>query len=245
MKNSADFRYIARQALTGRWGIAIGAGLLASLMGVGSSGGSVDFSDFDQSNSIKDSVTASLEKLSEQELTIIAIIVLTFLSVIFVLSLVKLFLGSIVGIGYSKFNLDLVDGQFQPRIVSLFSYFRFWKTAICTSLLKGLYVFLWSLLFIIPGIIASYSYALTDYILAENPTLTASQAIEQSKILMKGNRFRYFCLELSFFGWAVLCVLTFGVGLIWFIPYMQAAFAAFYRDVSGAAYYNYQTEAYC
>ena len=96
-----------------------------------------------------------------------------------------------------------------------------------------MYTFLWSLLFIIPGIIATYSYAMTGYILAEHPELTASEAIERSKEMMSGNRFRLFCLQLSFIGWAILCAFTFGIGYLWLGPYREAATAAFYREISG------------
>ena len=94
-------------------------------------------------------------------------------------------------------------------------------------------MFLWSLLFVIPGIVAGYSYAMTGYILAEHPELTASEAIEQSKQMMSGNRFRLFCLQFSFIGWDLLCALTLGIGNLWLRPYKQAAEAAFYREVSG------------
>ena len=89
------------------------------------------------------------------------------------------------------------------------------------------------MLFIIPGIIASYSYAMTDYILAENPELTAKEAIERSKDMMEGNRWRLFCLEISFVGWGILSLLTLGIGSLWLTPYMEASMAAFYREVSG------------
>ena len=89
------------------------------------------------------------------------------------------------------------------------------------------------MLFIIPGIIASYSYAMTDYILAETPELTAKEAIERSKDMMEGNRWRLFCLEISFIGWGILSLLTLGIGSLWLTPYMEASMAAFYREVSG------------
>ena len=109
-------------------------------------------------------------------------------------------------------------------------------------MLQGVYVFLWALLFVIPGIIATYSYAMTSYILAENPELTASEAIDMSKEMMEGNRFRLFCLHMSFIGWAILCVFTFGIGYLWLAPYMQAAQAAFYREVSGTERSTYTVE---
>ena len=77
---------------------------------------------------------------------------------------------------------------------------------------------------------------MTDYILAENPELTATEAIEQSKSMMYGNRFRLFCLQFSFIGWDILATLAFGIGHLWLTPYKQAATAAFYREISGTEY---------
>ena len=102
--------------------------------------------------------------------------------------------------------------------------------------MQWLYVFAWSLLFIIPGIIAGYSYAMTRYILAERPELTAQEALEHSRTMMAGNRWRLFCLQLSFIGWDILAALTLGIGNLWLNPYKQAATAAFYRDVCSMAY---------
>ena len=86
---------------------------------------------------------------------------------------------------------------------------------------------------VIAGLIASYSYAMIGYILAEHPELTASEAIARSKEMMSGNSFRLFCLHLNFIGWAILCAFTFGIGNLWLTPYRQAAASAFYREVSG------------
>ena len=80
---------------------------------------------------------------------------------------------------------------------------------------------------------ATYSYAMTDYILAEHPELTASEAIAQSKAMMDGSRWRLFCLHLSFLGWDRLCALTLGLGNLALTPSTQAAEAAFYRDLCG------------
>ena len=145
-----------------------------------------------------------------------------------------LVLGGAVSLGYAKFNLNLVDGQ-PPRFDDLFSEFhRIWP-AFCLQFLMGLFVVLWSLLFIIPGILAAYSYAMAPYIMAENPDMTAREAIAASKEMMQGNRWRLFCLGFSFIGWGLLCALTLGIGNLWLRPYEEAAQAAFYRDLSGTA----------
>ena len=108
--------------------------------------------------------------------------------------------------------------------------------------LQSIYILLWSLLFIIPGIIASYSYAMTEYILAEHLELSASEAISRSKQMMDGNKWRLFCLQFSFIGWSILCAFTLGIGIFWLTPYKQAATAAFYREVSGTECNTYESE---
>ena len=100
----------------------------------------------------------------------------------------------------------------------------------CALFLVNLFTFLWALLLIIPGIMKSFSYALTPYILLDEPELTARQAITRSCEIMQGRRWKLFCLYLSFIGWGILCLLTFGIGFLWLVPYMNASVAAFYED---------------
>ena len=231
---AADFRRIARESLKGKWGIALGTGLVASLLGgtIGSGGASFN------ANS-----AGVQQRLSSGELDGIFysdafrhLLPLIFIigAILAAWSLVMLVLGGAVSLGYAKFNLNLVDGQ-PPRFDDLFSEFhRIWP-AFCLHFLMGLFVVLWSLLFIIPGILAAYSYAMAPYILAENPDMTAREAIAASKEMMRGNRCRLFCLGFSFIGWTILAALTLGIGTLWLRPYEEAAHAAFYREVSGTA----------
>ena len=100
----------------------------------------------------------------------------------------------------------------------------------CALFLVQLFTFLWALLLIIPGIIKAFSYALTPYILLDEPELTARQAITRSCEIMEGRRWKLFCLSLSFIGWGILSLLTFGIGFLWLAPYMNASIAAFYED---------------
>lgn len=97
--------------------------------------------------------------------------------------------------------------------------------------LRDVFIFLWSLLLIVPGIIKSFSYAMTNYILVDYPELSANKAIELSMEMMKGRKFDLFYLYLSFVGWWLLCILTLGIGYLWFYPYAQSAQASFYIDV--------------
>ena len=247
MKYAADFRNIARNALKGKWGIAVVAGLIASLLGaIGSSGPELNI-ELNEGN-----FNASLQMFGQDvissngvnEFWNIFASMAIYVAVFAIIMGVALFiLGSIVEVGYMQFNLDLVDRQKNAEISTMFGYFGFWKTAACARLLQSVYTLLWSLLFIIPGIIASYSYAMTSYILAENPELTASEAIERSKQMMSGNRWRLFCVQISFIGWDILsALLTFGIGSLWITPYRQAATAAFYREISGTEYKYAQPE---
>lgn len=100
----------------------------------------------------------------------------------------------------------------------------------CALFLVNLFTFLWALLLIIPGIMKAFSYALTPYIIMDEPELTARQAITRSCEIMEGRRWKLFCLYLSFIGWGILSLLTFGIGFLWLAPYMNASIAAFYED---------------
>ena len=240
MKYAADFRRIARDALRGKWAIAVIAGLIAVLLG----GIASDNSGF-KINLDSSGVSANLEiggqtvystgsGLNSEFGAFLAGSIVYILLAALAMAAVYYVLGSIIEVGYARFNLDLVDRQKDPEMGALFGYFSHWKTTVAAKLLRRVYVLLWSLLFIIPGIVAGYSYAMTSYILAEHPELTASEAIERSKQMMRGNRGRLFCMQFSFIGWSLLCSLTVGIGNLWLRPYQQAATAAFYREISGA-----------
>ena len=239
MKYASDFRYIARNSLRGKWGVAIIAGLLASLLGGIASNGPQLNLEFDEAD-IKLAIEYANQKIytfgtgwSDGLLGILTGGLAVVAVVALVLAVAYFILGSVIEVGYAQFNLDLVDGQKLPEAGTLFGYFPHWKTLASAKLLQTVYIFLWSLLLIIPGIVAGYSYAMTGYILAENPQLTAGEAIARSKEMMAGNRGRLFCLQLSFIGWGMLSALTLGLGDLWLTPYRQAATAAFYREVSG------------
>ena len=236
MKFAKDFRASAREALTGKWWDAVVAGILASILGAASPTATSGFSFSFNFNLDSDSTGIPSEPFEEfftpESLAIFAGILGVALVIGLVVGMAFFVLGSIVLPGYSKFNLDLIDGK-KPQISSLFDYFRHWKKAVAANLLRAVYTFLWSLLFIIPGIIASYNYAMVPYIVAEDPDVSPKEALFRSKAMMYGNRWRLFCLEISFIGWAFLVVLTCGIGGLWLMPYQQASYADFYREISG------------
>ena len=244
MKIAEDFRRIARNALTNKWFIAVAVGLVASILGGISGGGpefkvNIDGSNISMNFNVAGQTIKSIGTNGGVDSEIGAFI-LASLPIIIIASLfavvIYFVLGSFIGVGYAKFNLNLVDKK-NAAFETLFEYFSRWKTTTIARLLRALYVFLWSLLFIIPGIVAGFSYAMTDYILAEDPELTADEAISQSKSLMMGNKWRFFCLQFSFIGWDILATLAFGIGHLWLTPYKQAAYAAFYREVSGTEFF--------
>ena len=94
-----------------------------------------------------------------------------------------------------------------------------------------LFTLLWTLLLIIPGIIAVLSYSMTFYILADDNSIGAMEAIDKSKKMMDGYKWKYFCLGLRFIGWSLLCILTLGIGFLWLLPYMQVSMVKFYDDI--------------
>lgn len=100
--------------------------------------------------------------------------------------------------------------------------------------LTFVYIFLWTLLLIIPGIIKSYSYALTVYISEDNPELTPEECINKSMEMMNGNKWKLFLLDLSFIGWLFLSILTLGIALLWFRPYLETARIYFYEDLKSS-----------
>ena len=135
-------------------------------------------------------------------------------------------------VGLAHYFLHVAD-QNNPQISDLFGHFKHFGNTFVLYLLTVLFVFLWSLLFIIPGIIAGISYSMAPFILAEHPEIKASDALKMSKDMMKGHKGDYFILQLSFIGWFLLCLLTAGIGFIFLTPYVEAANAEFFNEVSG------------
>lgn len=221
---ASDYRARAREMLSGKWGMAILITLIAGVLGgvVTSSGGSVN-AELDEE---------TLRNLPDFIITYLKIAV----SIGSMLALVQFILGGTVRLGYCKYLLKLHDGE-EGELKDLFSEFSRFGDGFVLSLLTAIYTFLWSLLFVIPGIIAGYKYAMAPYILAENPGMKPNEAITASKEMMDGHKFELFCLELSFIGWNLLCILTLGIGSLWISPYLNCAYAAFYRENSSFTYW--------
>ena len=194
---ASDFRAMARDALQGKWLSAALIGLLAGLLGANIFG--------DASINLERRYEVQLESFLHSDLWLnYRIFFMIGGAVVVLYLLVMLLIGGAATLGYARYNLNLVDHQ-EARVDDLFSQFHRLGQGFCMQFFRGLFTFLWSLLFVIPGIIAGYSYAMTPYILLEHPEMTAREAIAASKELMRGNKLRLFCLSLSFIGWAFLC----------------------------------------
>lgn len=105
------------------------------------------------------------------------------------------------------------------------------------TLLSSIFLMLWSLLLVVPGIVKSFSYSQTLYILKDmqesGHKIGATEAISASRALMVGHKWEYFVLQLSFIGWGILTIFTLGIGTLWLSPYIQATNAAYYRKLAG------------
>ena len=219
-----DYRELARENLRGNWKPSVITAMIACLLG-GLIVGSNFFPEFEFK--IEDQNFRDLSEFLSFTISNFGVI----FSLVSALNLLHFILGGVIQLGYAQYLLNQHDRR-EFKINDLFSKFDCFGAGFCQNFLRGLYVFLWSLLFVIPGIIAEYRYAMTPFIMAEHPELTASEAIKISKKMMQGNKWELFCLRFSFIGWILLCGLTLNIGCIFLNPYINAAEAAFYRKVS-------------
>lgn len=144
-------------------------------------------------------------------------------------------------IGYLWTFLSVIRTVEKINVSSLFQAFSEISTYVKilgAYLVMMVYLILWSLLLLIPGIIKAFSYSQTYFILKDHPEIGINAAIKKSRKLMDGYKWKFFVLQLSFLGWGILCVLSLGIGFFWLAPYMSASYAAFYNDLVN----NHQAE---
>lgn len=166
--------------------------------------------------------------------------VLTFFALSFVMGLIlgatsvslvaPLIISGPILLGITLFLLEVTrkgEGNFETG----FHGFKNFGSAFVAYLLSTIFIILWSLLLIIPGIVASFSYSMTFYILADNPGMSGSEAIKKSKEMMNGHKWELFVLLLSFFWWYVLCGITFGIAYIYVAPYINVTMTNFYEKI--------------
>ena len=166
----------------------------------------------------------------------IVVIIIAMVSVTITIAFMIL-VANIVNVGHKRYYLE--NREHKTDIGKLFYGFSGGRygSYVWIMFWKGLYTFLWSLLFVIPGIVKSYSYMMIPYILAENPSISKERAFEISKQMMKGHKGEAFVLGLSFFGWQMLNTMTSGIlGVFYVNPYVDATFAEFYSAIKAEAF---------
>jgi len=201
------------------WGLAIGAGAIAFLLaGIGTT----FFPNIEWSRELTHLFGYELQEGTRVSFNF---------SPTGIVSMAQFIIGGTIQLGYCKFLLKQHDNT-NPEFNDVFSEFDRFGDGFLQHFLRALYTALWTLLLIIPGIIKSLSYAMTPYIMAENPGMKANEAITRSQELMDGHKMDLFWLHLTFIGWDLLAVLTMSIGHLWLNPYKNAAEAAFYRQIS-------------
>ncbi len=202
MKFAADFRVAARAKMTGKWAtLALVTFIVSLILGI---------------------CTSSYTTISSGSFTTVCFTSLG--------TIAALVLEGPFTLSQNKIALNVMRGK-DVTIEMTFDGFKNFVNAFLLGLVNSIFIFLWSLLFVIPGIIKELSYSMSFYLLADNPELTQDQAREKSIAMMNGNKWRLFCLRISFIGWYLLCVITCGILLFWVVPYVKCAEAEFYRDL--------------
>ena len=171
--------------------------------------------------SIVGSIPSMIVGDSESILALIIVLAASFVTSIFSVSYVA-YLLEFVRTGTSTFNTIIECVK------------KNWLRILLVSILVGVFTFLWTLLFIIPGIVAALSYSMATYLIVDTD-LDANDAIKESKRMMKGYKWDYFVFGLSFIGWIILVPLTFGILYIWLLPYMYVSMAIYYEKLKAKA----------
>lgn len=206
MKTNQEYKNAALAALKGKWAPAVLCAVVYFLI---SGGVSLTTEVVDQSSATGIIMTAG-----------------------FAAMILSLLVAYPLGVGYYNAHKDLLLCGDDKLTANIFKIgFSNWFHNVWGMFLMTVFILLWSLLLFIPGIIKAFAYAMTPYILVDRPELSANEAIDLSKAMMKGHKFDFFWLGLSFLGWGVLTILTAGIGIFWLMPYMYTAYAAFYQDV--------------
>lgn len=152
-----------------------------------------------------------------------------------------IFFVSPLTVGVRKYFKQAAVGDVNMNYLGrAFSKGRYWPV-VKTMFLMRLFIFLWTLLLVVPGIVKSYSYSLVPYLLADNPTLDSQRAITLSRTIMYGQKWRTFVLDLSFLGWYLLGMLALLIGTFFVLPYHNAAKAELYLTLREEAIRSGQT----
>ena len=232
MRGASEYRRMAREALSGNWGIALAVSLVALILGAISNTVSFTF-DVNDLNYVLDDGALNIAAVLSRLGVAVAEMLPNLSFVAFPLAgigIVRFIIGGSVELGHNMFYIGLMRRE-EPKFATLFSRMEMVLKALGLRLFMDLFIVLWSFLLVVPGIIASYRYRLAPYLMAEHPEMGIREAVNESKRLTEGYKSRWFWLDMSFIGWLLLVPFTLGIGLLWLNPYMQAASASFYLDI--------------
>lgn len=226
----------AKQALQGRYWRCFWICLVLGFVGVGGASVSTGSSSYTMdsvtgNDTAYDRVADYLSGLSYQALmTVLIVAVLAAL----VSLLWSIFVAAPLEVGRDRYFME--SRQALSPAATVTSVFRTpYMNVVKVQFLKTLKIVAGTFLLVVPGIYWSYCYMLVPYLLAENPYMTTTRAMQLSKEIMDGEKFHYFVLELSFIGWNLLCSLTLGIGFFFLEPYKQATFGEFYAAMRSKA----------
>lgn len=225
-----EVKYKAKQALSGRWGIAICA---LVLVGAIRSGGY--FIDYVLKMS---TMMSAITKSSLDGAVDYASVMNDYQTPLWVsaISIILALISIPLTVGCSKLFIGITRGH-DMELSVIFEPFKNAPKVVVLNIYVGILVFLQTLLFIIPGIIAAYRYALVNYIVAEDEEISITDAVKMSKELMQGHKLQLFIMQISFVCWFILSLLTCGILTVAYVnPYYNAAIAEFYNEVSGKTF---------
>lgn len=140
-----------------------------------------------------------------------------------------LFLSPMI-LAFARINLGMTNGE-KVEVKPLLESFNDFGKALLLNILVSVFICLWSILLVVPGIIKALSYSMSFYILAENPDMDAMEALEESKRIMEGHKWEFFVLLLSFILWDILGCITCGLAYIYVAPYKNATIADYYNKI--------------
>lgn len=191
----------------------------------------LDLSEDADYQKIKESVETEMGKtaMAAFAVTVVIVFLIIFFIVLAIAIVLDAFLFNPLEVGCDRFYLRNLNEPGQISSIG-YAFDNNYKNIVKTMFFRDLFTFLWSLLLIIPGIVKSYEYQMIPYLLADNPQMTKEQAFAESRRMMSGQKWRAFVLDLSFLGWNILSLLTFGIlGIFYVQPYRDATHAALYE----------------
>lgn len=219
-----EMKLAAKNDLNGRWGTAIGAMLLAMYVPSAIVSIPAMFLSFVYG------LAMGTESYAMAGISYALMMVLTLVPTFLIIAPLMM--------GYIYFSLRIARHQEANATMPYRAFTKgVYGRVTLGYFMMTLFIMLWSLLFIIPGIIKSFSYAMMPYIMMDDPNKTWKEALAESKQMMNGHKWDFFVLIMSFFGWILLVALTWGILIVYAGPYMQQAEANFYRALKGEPLY--------